>query len=97
MIQAIDRDTKFLQEMGVIDYSLLMGIDTVDMHLVIGIVDSCRGSGMAEKAEKARGKTYSFEHQPGQVLTLFACPAGVQRRANCNHTGAISEQILQLF
>ena len=38
--------------MGVIDYSLLMGIDTIDMNLVVGIVDYCRGYGMAEKAEK---------------------------------------------
>ena len=28
--------------MGVIDYSLLMGIDTVDRNLVIGLVDYCR-------------------------------------------------------
>ena len=34
-------DTLFLEKMNVMDYSLLVGVDTVNQELVVGIVGKC--------------------------------------------------------
>jgi len=56
---ALDRDTKFLESVGVIDYSLLLGIDETNKKIVLGIVDYCREYGVTERAEKylKKGRT----------------------------------------
>jgi len=40
--QAVSQDTYFLEQLQVVDYSLLLGVDTVSKQLVVGIVDYCR-------------------------------------------------------
>jgi len=40
--QAVRQDTAFLQHLQVVDYSLLLGVDTTNKLLVVGIVDYCR-------------------------------------------------------
>jgi len=39
---AVRQDTAFLQQLQVVDYSLLIGVDTTTKKLVVGIVDYCR-------------------------------------------------------
>lgn len=51
LLDAISRDTEFLMEQGIIDYSLLLGINEDKKELVCGIVDYCRDYGTIEKLE----------------------------------------------
>ena len=39
---AVRQDTAFLQELQVVDYSLLIGVDSESGQLLVGIVDYCR-------------------------------------------------------
>ena len=45
LVAAVNSDTKFLADLNVIDYSLLVGVDSVTNELVIGLVgaSSCVG------------------------------------------------------
>jgi 1-phosphatidylinositol-3-phosphate 5-kinase len=40
--EAIDNDTQFLANLNVMDYSLVVGVDSVNQELVVGIVDYIR-------------------------------------------------------
>jgi len=51
LLDAINRDTEFLMEQGIIDYSLLLGVDEETKTVVCGIVDYCRDYGTMEKFE----------------------------------------------
>ncbi|XP_023632730.1 putative 1-phosphatidylinositol-3-phosphate 5-kinase FAB1C [Capsella rubella] len=53
MLQAIWNDTLFLSKAGVMDYSLLVGLDEERRELSIGIIDYLREYSLARKIESA--------------------------------------------
>uniref|UniRef100_A0A146LP56 1-phosphatidylinositol-3-phosphate 5-kinase n=3 Tax=Lygus hesperus TaxID=30085 RepID=A0A146LP56_LYGHE len=51
LMQAIHNDTLFLASLSVMDYSLLVGLDETNSHLVLGIIDYIRGYTWDKKLE----------------------------------------------
>ncbi|CAA9994908.1 unnamed protein product [Nesidiocoris tenuis] len=51
LMQAIHNDTLFLASQSVMDYSLLVGLDETNSHLVLGIIDYIRGYTWDKKIE----------------------------------------------
>lgn len=55
LTQAIRNDTEFLSSHGLIDYSLLVGIDEKKQELVVGVIDALSVYNLAKLLE-SKGK-----------------------------------------
>ena len=49
--EAINRDSTFLEKNGVMDYSLLVGLEAQDNNLIIGIIDYIRTYTLDKRVE----------------------------------------------
>ena len=75
LMEAIERDGKFLSDNGRIDYSLLIGLDDSRSEMVVGIVDYLRKFGLDKK----------FEMVTKTVIIMFSNPVNrpADSRVSC--------------
>ena len=66
LLRALWSDTAFLAGLGVMDYSLLVGMDKSNGTLVVGIIDFIRQANC------------SFIHSAGKVQAIASCPSDQQ-------------------
>ncbi|CAB4068113.1 PIKFYVE [Lepeophtheirus salmonis] len=71
LLHAIDRDTTFLQNAMIMDYSLLVGIDSDRQELVIGIIDYIRNFSWDKKLENLIKKSGLLGGKPGTTPTII--------------------------
>ena len=62
-LQAVDQDTQFLQEAGVVDYSLLLAFDESSRSLVVGMIDYIHQFDFLKKMESTSKASITF-HNP---------------------------------
>lgn len=71
LIAAIQNDTEFLVEQSVMDYSLLVGLDTNNKELVLGIIDYIRTFTWDKKLE-TMFKKYGMLGGQGKLPTIIS-------------------------
>ena len=78
LLEAISNDTRFLSSQSIIDYSLLLGLDTSKSELVVGVVDAI-GSYNLFKTIESRGKQALNR---GGDVTIVRWPGSALNGAN---------------
>jgi 1-phosphatidylinositol-3-phosphate 5-kinase len=73
LLESLAFDTRFLSQQSIMDYSLLLGLDTEKPEMVVGLVDAVGSYGLFKNIE-SRGKMAFSRGREGEVTVVSCIP-----------------------